>query len=362
MLGGGGVPGTGASGGLSSPAVHRRALWGLILAVGLLGVVAARWSVDGPSTTATRAGGAGRTAVDPGTTSTGEPAAPAEAPAATPPASTEAGALPAEPAPAAPVDPARRPDAAGDPAGLAAQIVAAEAAVADPATPPGELAAAAHSQQVAYRALGRHPEWDAEVLGAVPAELVERVQLNAAARREFMGMHTRLSDTLPAWRIVEPAPAADLLAHYQEAEATFGVGWEYLAAINLVETGMGRIRGTSTAGAQGPMQFIPSTWAAFGEGDIESPRDSILAAARYLAHNGFAAGNVEGALFNYNRHNNYVRGVSNYARVMELDPGAFVGFYHWQIYYASTAGDVWLPVGYEASEPVSAAAYVAAHP
>ncbi len=38
-------------------------------------------------------------------------------------------------------------------------------------------------------------------------------------------MHTKLSDTLPAWRIVDPAPADELLADYQEAEATFGVPW-----------------------------------------------------------------------------------------------------------------------------------------
>ncbi len=45
---------------------------------------------------------------------------------------------------------------------------------------------------------------------------------------------------------------------------------------------MGRIRGLSVAGARGPMQFIPETWARWGRGDIDSPRDSILAAGRYL--------------------------------------------------------------------------------
>lgn len=331
--------------------MHRRAHFALILVVGLAGVAAARWSPGGPTTpaSASRDGGSTADAV--------EPVAPAGAGRAI---EESAGEPAGEPAEAATTG--ARPVAAADPEGLAAQIIAAEREVGDPGTAAEALAAAAHLQQVAYRALGAHPEWDAVVLAAVPADLVERVLLNAAARREFIGMHTRLSDTLPAWRIVDPAPAAELLAHYREAEATFGVAWEYLAAINLVETGMGRIRGTSTAGAQGPMQFIPSTWATFGAGDIESPRDSILAAARYLAYNGFAEGNVDGALFNYNRHPNYVRGVTDYARVMELDPQAFTGFYHWQIYYASAAGDVWLPVGYEATEPISAADYLAANP
>ena len=44
----------------------------------------------------------------------------------------------------------------------------------------------------------------------------------------------------------------------------FGIDWTYLASIHLVETRMGRIRGTSVAGAQGPMQFIPATWASYG--------------------------------------------------------------------------------------------------
>src|SRR3990170_162129 len=80
-----------------------------------------------------------------------------------------------------------------------------------------------------------------------------------------------------AWRIVEPAPLDELLRYYREAEAEFGVHWSYLASIHLVETRMGRIRGVSTAGAQGPMQFMPGTWAAYGEGDINSNRDAIRA-------------------------------------------------------------------------------------
>ena len=142
------------------------------------------------------------------------------------------------------------------------------------------------------------------------------------------------------------------------------MGWEYLAAVNLVETGMGRIRGTSVAGAQGPMQFMPATWAAYGAGgDINSTRDSILAAGRYLSANGFAnPGGIDGALFAYNRHPAYVRGVAAIARVMELDPQAFHGYYHWEIYYLTTMGDVLLPVGYESAAPIPVADYLATHP
>src|SRR5204862_264363 len=66
-------------------------------------------------------------------------------------------------------------------------------------------------------------------------------------------------DTLPAWRITDPAPEAELMSDYREAESQFGVGWNYLASINLIESALGRIQGLSAAGAQGPMQFMPST-------------------------------------------------------------------------------------------------------
>src|SRR5437899_2712296 len=78
------------------------------------------------------------------------------------------------------------------------------------------------------------------------------------------------------------------------------VPWSYLAAIHLVETRMGRIRATSVAGAQGPMQFMPATWERYGEGDVNSDRDSIRAAARYLRANG-APGRMADALFRYNQ-------------------------------------------------------------
>jgi membrane-bound lytic murein transglycosylase B len=255
------------------------------------------------------------------------------------------------------------PKAATNPTSLADHLIVAERAIRDPATTADVLLAAGRLQQVAYRQLGVHPEWDAQVMAAMPAELAESVRLNTSSRREFRSMHRRLSDTLPAWRIVAPEPAETLLAHYREAEAAFGVGWEYLAAINLVETGMGRIRGTSVAGAQGPMQFMPATWAAYGVGDVNSARDSILAAGRYLAANGFASpGGIDGALFRYNNHPAYVRGVAALARVMELDPRAFYGYYHWEIFFLSALGDVRLPVGYEATQPIPVAQYLATHP
>ena len=128
--------------------------------------------------------------------------------------------------------------------------------------------------------------------------------------------------------------------------------WSYLAAINLVETRMGRIRGTSTAGAQGPMQFLPSTWAMYGAGgDINDPHDAILGAARLLRANG-APRNMGQALFHYNPAQSYVRSVSAYARSMRASPSAYLGFWQWRVLYRHVRGTYVLPVGYPREKAV----------
>jgi membrane-bound lytic murein transglycosylase B len=253
-----------------------------------------------------------------------------------------------------------RPRNAGQAAWL---LTGAERAISHARTPSAELRRAARQQQLAYRALGEHPAWEAALLAAVPRSVRGVVRDNLAARREFRAMHVVLSDTLPAWRIVRPAPAAQLLRYYERAERAYGIGWEYLAAINLVETGMGRIRGTSTAGAQGPMQFLPSTWARWGRGDVNDPADAIMAAARYLAHDGGTRpGRLDDALFRYNNSGHYVRGVKLLAQVMERRPRAFYGYYHWDIYYLTSRGDVRLPVGYDQDRLLPVQRWLATHP
>ncbi len=254
-----------------------------------------------------------------------------------------------------------QPKLAADPAQIADDLVADEQAMRDPSTPEPALTAAARRQQAAYRTIGRNSEWDAVIVPRIPDWLRQTYDRNIDARRQLYAM-TEVKDTVPAWRIVPPAPAEELMAYYREAEAASGVGWNYLAAINLIETRFGSIEGTSTAGAQGPMQFLPSTFDAYGDGgDIHSPRDSIMAAGRMLAANGFA-NDRDAAIFRYNNDNRYVRAVTDYAEILAADPGSFAGFYRWDVYYRTTSGDVLLPVGYVEMSPIPATEYLATHP
>jgi hypothetical protein len=264
-------------------------------------------------------------------------------PPAEPPSAIVASATPS-PQPIA----TSRPDppvAASDPDSLALQIVGAERAVRDHNVTGADLAWFGHLQQLTYRRLAARPEWHDIVLGALPAGIRATATANADATADLRATVVPGPDLPTAWRIVDPAPSDDLARYYREAESEFGIPWAYLAAIHLVETRMGRIRGTSVAGAQGPMQFMPATWKAYGEGDVNSDRDAIRAAARYLRANG-APANMAGALFRYNQSQRYVRAVTAYAELMRADPDAYRGYYHWQVYYLTTRGDILLPVGY----------------
>ena len=241
------------------------------------------------------------------------------------------------------------PTPGATPEELAAQIETAERGLRSDALDESLLPHLGHLQQVAYRALAAKPEWDDDVKALLPESMHAMVDANVSAGRELRALVRNPRPNLPAWRIVAPEPMDRLRQLYEAAEAEFGVPWEYLAGVHLTETRMGRIRGTSTAGAQGPMQFLPSTWEAYGEGDINDTGDAIRAAARYLKANG-APERMADALYRYNPTPKYVNAVTAYAEQMVADERAYRGYYHWQVYYWSTLGDVWLRVGYEATE------------
>jgi Transglycosylase SLT domain len=132
---------------------------------------------------------------------------------------------------------------------------------------------------------------------------------------------------------VRPGPAGGrpttYLELFQQSAARYcpGLSWTVLAAIGQIESGDGANVGPSSAGALGPMQFLPSTWAAwgitaFGEPgppNIMDPYDAVPSAARYLCAAGAATpGGLAGAILAYNHATWYVNEVlalaAQYAR------------------------------------------------
>ena len=115
----------------------------------------------------------------------------------------------------------------------------------------------------------------------------------------------------------------DLLRTYQEAAVNCpGLPWPVVAAIGKAETDHNRAPGTSSAGAVGPMQFLPATWEMFqadgdgdGEADIENEADAIHGAVRLLcASGGEDPETLRDAVFAYNRSDPYVDDVLGTAR------------------------------------------------
>ena len=120
--------------------------------------------------------------------------------------------------------------------------------------------------------------------------------------------------------------------HYRDAWRRFRVGFPLLAAVNFVESAFGKVRNESTAGARGPMQFMPATWRAFGlGGDVNDPRDAILGAANYLRSNG-APRQEARALLRYNHSHAYVSAIRRYARMIRSDERAFYILYARAVY------------------------------
>lgn len=114
-----------------------------------------------------------------------------------------------------------------------------------------------------------------------------------------------------------------LVPIYEQAAAKYELGQQgpsILAGINWVETGFGTNLGVSSAEAEGWMQFLPSSWEAFGvdgnrDGvkDPYNPWDAIFAAARLLRSSG-APQDWHGAIFSYNHAEWYVAEVMAHAR------------------------------------------------
>ena len=279
--------------------------------------------------------------------------------------STSGIVLPTHPSLARSADGRHYPLVPRQPGQVARLLASLEAAIRDPAVPSGSLPRLAHQQQVIYRVLSKDGAQHDAVRRALDRRWVWVFDQHIAARRAFLAMHRGSgSPTVPGWRIQLPAPEAELLRAYRSAAQASGIPWSVLAAVNLVETGMGRIDGISVANAQGPMQFLPTTWAEPGigrDGDIRDPWDSIHAAARYLVRRG-GLQSIRTGLWGYNNSDHYGEAVLRYAALMDRAPLAYRGLYHWQIHYASAEGDLWLHEGYSRPTPINARQHVREFP
>ena len=205
----------------------------------------------------------------------------------------------------------------------------------------GRIERAALFQQRIYRTMTRTPSLGRRTLQLLEEDVRERAASNFGAG---VGLSSGLVPLEPPIKLdtVEPHSPHRLRSFYNTAEKRFGVHWTILAAVNFVETRFGRILGPSSAGALGPMQFLPSTWEQYGGGgDILDPHDAILGAARYLRASG-ALQDPARALFAYNRSDAYVDAVLTYAQEMRRRPQTFYQYYFWQVFVRTTKGDVQL--------------------
>ena len=189
-------------------------------------------------------------------------------------------------------------------------------AVAEFALPPDVIVSRDRAAELGLNA--------AAVLVSAPG--VDRGTLAGAAVKAF-GPNTQVTLLRQTVRPVYRVPAAGapqlsrppltLLQLYKDAAATCpGLPWEVLAAIGQLESDHGRNARRSPAGAEGPMQFLPSTWKTYGidadgdgVADINNQVDAVYSAARYLCANGAGSGTpqLEKAIFAYNHVDWYVK-------------------------------------------------------
>jgi membrane-bound lytic murein transglycosylase B len=174
----------------------------------------------------------------------------------------------------------------------------------------------------------------------MPAWLRGEARDSVAALRSLFALTSLATEA--RFRTGAPVAPDRLMGFYRKAQRRFGVRWNYLAAVNFIESNFNRLRNVSSAGAVGPMQFIPSTWAAYGMGgNIRDPHDAIMGAANYLRASG-APGSYSRALYRYNPSTLYVRAVLRYARRMARDRRAYYAYWSWQSFMRTREGDVQL--------------------
>lgn len=195
---------------------------------------------------------------------------------------------------------------------------------------------AVRDEQAVVYAMATDPDVETRVMARLPAGGTAGLEATIGALRalwraagidDFTQVRIRNNRDLKA-----SAPLDALAGYYRSAGGRFGVDWTYLASINFIESDFGRVNGPSSAGALGPMQFMPATWAAYGGGgDVMNPQDAIPAAALYLNRMG-APGNMDRAIFRYNNDDDYVAAVEGFAGAIRSDPTWLSRLYYWSTF------------------------------
>jgi peptidoglycan hydrolase CwlO-like protein len=172
-------------------------------------------------------------------------------------------------------------------------------------------------QRVADKVLALMAE-EQKLLDQANAEVAHQQALDAA-RAAYAAQQAAFS-SITAARVsnmqVLPPSSLYMSIYHHAADTCAGLSWTVLAAIGQVESGHGRNPSTSSAGAMGPMQFLPSTFAHYavdgdhdGLADIMNPYDAIYTAASYLCANGAGRGGdaLYNAIWHYNHADWYVQ-------------------------------------------------------
>lgn len=145
--------------------------------------------------------------------------------------------------------------------------------------------------------------------------------LTSAAKNSTRNVVTRENRNI----VPVDASLAEKRALAKRAAAKYGIDWRILEAVWQVESGKEWITEVkSSAGAQGPMQFMRGTWNKYavdgnsdGSADINVAEDAVYAGANLLAQAGAASGDVNSALFSYNHAQWYVEKVKAVANSIQ---------------------------------------------
>jgi soluble lytic murein transglycosylase-like protein len=213
---------------------------------------------------------------------------------------------------------------------LAAQLVRADAALHAHVTVNEALA-----EQLIELRLADHPALSRAVIKLLPSRLARDVADDVIAHRDLTSL--KPSHPGPPIRLGPALAAARLREYYLEGQRRSGIAWQVLAAVNYVESDFGRLREPSASGALGPMQFLPSTWAVYGRGNVRDPHAAILAAARYLRAAG-GAHDERAALLRYNPSRRYVDAIERYASRIRRSAATFRVFYARRILVRTPTG------------------------